>query len=379
MKIALLTLPITNNYGCYLQAWALKETLDNLGHNVLFLDLQPTYARNYKFTLWSKKIIASLIGLLPNKKGFHYIDYRILQLKNFIPFRKTNFILSKEIHTSRDLEKVFDNENCEAIVVGSDQVWRKWNFTSLDFFFLSWLKVDVPKLGYAISYGKDKWELSEEETQKYSNLAKTFSALSMREDAGVELTKKYLGVDSIHVLDPTMLLDIKDYNQLIEKSKLSNNKKGIFNYVLDITEGKKNIINECPKYFGVPSFDVMPKRRNFDPYEKCPDEYYTFPPIEEWLSAFRSSDFVITDSFHGTVFSIIYNKPFIVLGNEFRGLSRINSLLKIFGLENRLVTNDSIDTALKIASSQIAWDKVNKQREQWKEKSINFLKQNLDM
>lgn len=326
-----------------------------------------------------KKIIASLIGLLPNKKGFHYIDYRGLQIKNFIPFKQSNFIPSKEIHTSRDLEKVFENENCEAIVVGSDQVWRKWNFTSLDFFFLSWLKVDVPKLGYAISYGKDKWELSEEETQKYSNLAKTFNALSMREDDGVELTKKYLGVDSIHVLDPTMLLDIKDYNQLIEKSKLSNNKKGIFNYVLDITEGKKNIINECSKYFGVPSFDVMPKRRNFDPYEKCPDEYYTFPPIEEWLSAFKSSDFVITDSFHGTVFSIIYNKPFLVIDNKFRGLSRIKSLLKIFSLENRLVTNDSIDSAIEIANSPIDWEKVNKQRELWKEKSINFLKQNLDM
>lgn len=379
MKIALLTLPLTNNYGGILQAWALKEVLEQLGNKVHLLNIQPLDTKKYRFSLPLKKFIAIVIGLLPNRKNYHYIDYRNLQTRNFRQFKEVNFKLSKELYSSQDLKELFHKDNFEAIVVGSDQVWRKWNFTSLDFFFLSWLKVDVPKLGYAISYGKDEWELTKEETQKYSNLAKTFSALSMREDDGVELTKKYLGVDSIHVLDPTMLLDIKDYNQLIEKRSLVDNKKGIFNYVLDLTEGKKKIINECSRILGVSSFEVMPKRRSFDPYEKCPDEYYTFPPIEEWLSAFKSSDFVITDSFHGTVFSIIYNKPFLVIGNKFRGLSRIKSLLKIFSLENRLVTNDSIDSAIEIANSPIDWEKVNKQRELWKEKSINFLKQNLDM
>lgn len=378
MKIALLTLPFINNYGCHIQAWALKNVLEKLGHNVVLLNLQPLGIRTQLFSTSIKKMVAKIINIIPGKIKIYNIDYRIAQLSNFNSFKKANFTLSKKIYSYKGLKKAFLDENCQAIIVGSDQVWRKWKSTTIDPYFLSWLDVDVPKIGYAISYGKDEWNFTDEETIMLKELAKKFQALSMREDSGVDLTKKYFGLDSLHVLDPTMLLDKKDYIQLIRNLSTNNYQKGIFNYILDSTEGKKNIISECSKYMGFSNFEVKPKKEWFEPHENCPASDYTYPPIEEWLSAFNSSDFVITDSFHGTVFSIIFNKPFIVIGNEFRGLSRINSVLKIFSLENRLITNDNVDSALEIVKSPIDWDKVNKQREKWKEKSFNFLKQNLN-
>ena len=107
MKIALLTLPLTNNYGGILQAWALKEVLEQLGNKVHLLNIQPLDTKKYRFSLPLKKFIAIVIGLLPNRKNYHYIDYRNLQTRNFRQFKEVNFKLSKELYSSQDLKNFF--------------------------------------------------------------------------------------------------------------------------------------------------------------------------------------------------------------------------------------------------------------------------------
>ena len=189
------------------------------------------------------------------------------------------------------------------------------------------------------------------------------------------MTKEYLGLESELVLDPTMLLDTSDYKYLYPNDNTS--KKGIFYYILDSTDKKKNIISFCSQIMEQPVFEVMPKVRWFDTMKKFSKNDYIYPSIGEWLSAFQSSSFVITDSFHGTVFSIIFNKPFIVIGNEYRGLSRIHSLLKLFNIENRLVSNFEKEYINDHLFSPIDWNKVNETREKWKSISIDFINEHL--
>ena len=174
------------------------------------------------------------------------------------------------------------------------------------------------------------------------------------------------------------MLDEKDYGILLEKTNCSNySPTSLLYYILDLTEEKKKIITLSSEYLRLSAFEVMPKRRYFDPYKRFPDNDYVYPSIEEWLSAFIMSDFIVTDSFHGTAFSIIFNKPFLVIGNEYRGLSRIYSLLEMFNLSDRLIIKGDSDSVINILQSPIDWDTVNQLRKNWKDISIDFIKKNL--
>ena len=372
MKIAILTLPLTNNYGGHLQAWALQRFLRKEGHNPILLDIRGSDEKMYHFMIPFKRSLSSIIKFLPGKKDYHYFDYRKYQELNFQQFRDTELVKTKTIYRKYQLKTLFEKENFDAIVVGSDQVWRKWKMIPLDLFFLSWLHSDIKRIGYAISYGKDKWELTDDETKKYYRLAQFFHGLSMRESEGVRMTKEFLGLDSELVLDPTMLLDVDDYKLIMNNSSNHITNRLLY-YILDNTNKKKEIISLCSEKMNYSAFEVMPKVRWFDAMKKYPKTDYIYPPVQEWLSSFYTASFVVTDSFHGTVFSIIFNKPFIVLGNQYRGLSRIFSLLKVFGLQNRLVDNFEKDSVLNIINNPICWNRVNQIRELWKMKSLDFI------
>jgi exopolysaccharide biosynthesis predicted pyruvyltransferase EpsI len=123
--------------------------------------------------------------------------------------------------------------------------------------------------------------------------------------------------------------------------------------------------------FKLKSFYVMAKRK-FTDFEKECIEDCIFPPATAWLRGFMDAEFVVTDSFHGTVFSILFNKPFIAIGNQDRGLARFSSLLKLFNLENRLIqTSTDIDD--KLLHEKINWEKVNAILREKKEQSLRFL------
>lgn len=377
MKIGILTLPLTNNYGGHLQAWALQTVLERERYDTILLDIRRSDEKKYYIGLPLKSFLAYFIKYLPGKSNYHYFDYRKLQELNFRKFREKYFKKTSKIYGSKQLKRNANNLRLEALVVGSDQVWRKWEMVPLDFYFLSWLKPNIKCLGYAISYGKSIWTLSEQETVAYAEAAKRFIGLSMREKDGVKLTKQHFGLDSELVLDPTMLLDKSDYLELCGMDCLDR-KMGLFYYVLDQTKEKKDIISTCSEALGAHAFEVMPKARWFDPMKNCPKEDYVYPSVQEWISAFATSSFVVTDSFHGTVFAIIFNKPFIVLGNDYRGLSRIHSLLSMFGLEKRLVVNGDDVMTKDILNSSIDWELVNRTRERWKCVSLEFLRRYLD-
>lgn len=371
MRIGILTQPLYTNYGGLVQCYALQTVLQRLGHETVIL--QREFDRQYTFRggciYYAKHIVKMLMG---KRESWHYVvaqEKRDYIAQNTYKFIEKNINPRSEYcYTTEQLAKEVERLNLDAIIVGSDQVWRPYYSPCQPNYFLDFLPENskIKRISYAASFGGDTWTFSPELTKQCAALLQKFDAVSVREQSGIKLCKEHFGVDAIQVLDPTMLLEKEDYINISKEHK--TNRGNLFCYVLDKTQEKQNIINHIAKETGKQPFESMPTLppetyHLYGDIDKC-----IYPPVEDWLSAFNEADMVITDSFHGTVFSIIFNKPFFVIGNEGRGLARFQSLLKMFGLEDRLITNSKIDT-----SSLIDWNVVNAKRTQLQSESIKYL------
>lgn len=358
MKIGLLTLPIRENYGGILQCVALYSYLKQQGHDVVLL------YKDSETAAW-KDLIKKLLFLVPfhDFKGIKS-SYRIKRLH--LPFIK-NCIpdISSTLKTSEDLANAVKNYQLDAVVVGSDQVWRlsyiKGNYYKS--YFLDFVDYGVKKIAYAASFGKDYWEGKGDEAD-IGELLERFDFISVREESGIDICKNTFGVqkDIHHVLDPTML-QAKEFYLSLMPSNSFNKKISILTYVLDEAAEKNKIISACMTKRGVTAEDVL-NLKGFGDKNK----YYSVP---EWLEAFSKADFIITDSFHGVVFSIIFNKQFIAIANKDRGLDRFLSLLNIFGLQDRLVFENHFD--LSCLESYINYEEVNIKLDEQRKKSAGLL------
>ena len=374
MKIGIVTLPLHNNYGGILQAYALQKVLQNMGHNATTIDksrfvkLSPlrklyTYSIHLvKKILFNKNLIIRW-DVEHNKKANIICTHTYPFIQRYI----------KRIEAVHDYSNIQEND-FDAFVVGSDQVWRPKYFGTdiISNAYLSFTKAwNVKRISYAASFGAEDWEYTPEQTKACGDLLKFFNAVSVRESSATELCKKHLGVDARHVLDPTMLLDKEDYINLFKAAETPESNGDLMCYILDTNEEKSKIISHTEESLGLKSFSANSK------YEvpNAPVEERIQPPVESWLRGFHDAEFVITDSFHACVFSILFEKPFIVYGNKERGMARFSSLLKIFGLENRLAANHK--EAEKIIKEPIDWEKVNAIKKEWQKKSFDFLKRNL--
>lgn len=380
MKIAILTQPLQDNYGGLLQAYALKETLKTLGHNPIIVNRHGAGSNpiRRKLSKLKNKLLFRSAGLN------QYLNYsqRALISEKTINFR-TKYIpeLSELITTNKGMKSLL-SQNIDAFVVGSDQCWRPRYSPCITNYFLDFIKEQkkIKRISYAASFGTAEWEFNKQQTQECKNLLSLFDAISLREDDGVTLVKDHLGRnDAIHVLDPTMLLDIKIYNTITENEKTDKAKGNLKVYVLDKTPEKEIFIQQTASRLKLTPFEVMPALRlKQDLINNENIKYFQYPCPSQWLKGFQDAEFVITDSFHGTVFSILYNKPFIALGNKKRGMSRFTSLLKIFGLENRLVLELNEKNITKVFHQKIDWENVNAILQKEREKALTFLKNNLE-
>ena len=282
-------------------------------------------------------------------------------------------IRAKVIMISALDEVVLDSiqvcDDYDAYIVGSDQVWRPAYNNIANTFLDFTSEWDVKRIAYAASFGTDQWEFSNEQTEICRSLIARFQAVSVRESSGISLCQEYLQRDALHVLDPTMLLKRTDYESLISDAYVTPIKGQIFVHILDKDEDKTILIGKIEKLKNWESFSVNCAVDEHEVY--VPIEFRIQPPVEQWLLGFRKAEFVVTDSFHATVFSIIFNKPFIVYANEKRGLARFVSLLEMFGLEHRIITNSNQFTEALLAP--IDFNYANQRMESLRETSLNFL------
>lgn len=378
MKIGILTQPLVVNYGGLLQNYALQQVLLRAGHEVETIDWSYPLFKPWRVKLFKTKY-AVLKVLFPKK--YPKLRYQPTEEERKVIQRNTNHFISTYINHT---EKVRSKEGFitkgkerkyDAYVVGSDQCWRPRYNVFLSSMFLDFAKGEKTKrIAYAASFGTDQWEFTQEMTSICAPLAQRFDFVSVREDSGVKLCKEHLGINAVHVLDPTLLLTKEDYIHLIKAEKEPKAKGTLFNYILDPDTVKSAFINRVAKERGIKSFQVLPKcqaeTRTKDDIKNHIEDC-VFPGVTSWLRAFMDAEMTIVDSFHGMVFSIIFNKPFWVIGNVNRGMSRFTSLLKVFHLEDRLLdANQLLEVDI---NRPIDWSSVNAILEQKRNECENLL------
>ncbi len=379
MKLAILTQPLKTNYGGLLQAYALQTILKRLGHEVLIVDL---HCRSTTLMIKLLSIIKRLFQRYILLRPVQVRVWPTIKEQNIIS-QNTGFFIRENIQTTQRIYalnkiSIVNRYGFNGYIVGSDQVWRPRFSPNILAYYLNFTtkRKKIKRIAYAASFGVDNWEYTAKLTAKCSHLIKQFDAISVREGSAIKLCKEYMSVDATHVLDPTMLLDKGDYVALVEKENLFESKGNLMTYILDYSSENNTIIKRVADELNLIAFSVMPKAK----FEKVGKKYLNnciFPPITVWIRGFMDAEYVITDSFHGTVLSIIFNKRFIVIGNEKRGLARFNSLLRIFHLENRLISTIK-DLDSELINAPIAFDRVNQIRKQEQKKAMEFIVNALD-
>lgn len=334
MRVAILTHPLGANYGGILQAYALSKYLTNQGHDVIVLNRQSELP-------WFKSKLRDLLILLHHPR---YNNPRFAYLKEFV---KKYINYSKPLSSTTALTKFLCDSSIDSVIVGSDQVWRRDFAMGYKFnYFLDFVPDGLLKCSYAASFGLSEWEYSEVETSTIKRLLASFDGVSVREYDGQDLCVKNLGISPKHVLDPTFLLDASTYE--IIASKPLSDKPYVFVYWLGSeVEKQRAISSSCPSGFEVIDLSL-----------KTSDKLVS---IEDWLSYILHAERVITDSFHGCVFSILFKKQFSVSKNNSGGNGRLTSLFKTLNIDP--------------SSEKIDYSSVYRELEKQRTTSYNYLKE----
>lgn len=367
MRIGILTLPLHTNYGGILQAYALQTVLERMGHQVEVINIPFTLPSISKVTI-VKRIIKKILGKYPG-----YINYEG-KFNQWLPIAAQNLQLFKDkyIHMSQIYEdySAISPNDYDCIVVGSDQIWRpRMLLSDISNAYLSFAEGwNIKRIAYSASFGTQTWEYTCSQTEKCKRLLKKFDAVSVREDSGVVNCLKYFGVKVVHTLDPTLLLTKNDYNELIKDVPPACNHQ-VFAYILDLNSAKQQMVEGISDKNNFEIRTINPELDNI----KCDLNKRIVPSLEEWLAAFRDSDFILTDSFHACVFSILYQKPFAVIVNNERGSSRFLSFLSMLGLTDRMVNCLNDIVSLKEIDYKQVYDKLAL----YKELSFSYFDENL--
>lgn len=389
MRVAVITLQLHTNYGGVLQAFALQRVLESPGNEVEIIQLDEVLPEPKGMNAVRKFLTRSFRKYVLRRSDVEI--FRERRINGEFPTIGEEFVKFCRKHLNiRNISSFSEIKasDYDAFVVGSDQVWRpKYNPALMHSFLdFTWddggrgnRRVpgsgekrdggwDVRRIAYAVSFGSDCWEYTERQTALAAELAARFDALSFREMSGVRNAAEHLGVKSSAVLDPTMLLGAEDFLGLMAPRKDCECPSGVFEYVLDRTVETQRIVAGLEKHL------AMPVRRFLTANPRGREEisFRVQPSVESWIAGIAGADFVLTDSFHACVFSILFHRPFAVVGNRSRGLSRIEWLLGQFGLEDRLVGEGG-----SMAEHVIDWENVDARLERLRAESLEFLKREL--
>lgn len=367
MKIGILTFHYAHNYGAVLQAYALKKYISKFGHEVDIINYRnKTVAKRYSTHLKSgipfknfkhKWAIKQEINFLKNRK-YAKAEW-IEQCRNFNSFISLYLSSEKEV-------KNYSEFNCsyDIIVVGSDQIWTSQLTNGLDKYYL----LDFPFNGKKVSYGASIacGYIPDRELEYFQKCLSDFDYISTREQSLSDSIIKNFSLSSETVLDPTLLLDKNDYITLAQKSKLHQDGEAyLFAYFVTEDSAMHEFANKIAKqldiklielhYYMQKGFDSTYQHANYGP--------------NEFLDAILNADLIITNSFHGTVFSIIFKKNFYAF---YLQNARIQNLLNAFDLVDRNI-NSNYSCNIDIYS-KINYDCVTEKLIKYRSKSIGFLK-----
>lgn len=320
-KIGILTYHYSDNYGALLQTYSLSKLLEEKGYTVDIINIVPHLNLTRKIRKFFKD---------PLTKEFK--KFRNEQINTY----------PKKSFTYKDITK-HNFSNYYAIIVGSDQVWRKSYTEGLAYtYFLDFVPENVKRISYAASFGLDYYEGNETDIDSIKVELQKFSLITNREQTGVEICKNTFNVKSECVLDPVLLAEENTFSfnkdEAIESPFITQ-------YLLDPTEQKLNVLKKISNTLNLP-IHINYKKSNkkitlFNSIFSKSKE--SFPSVYSWISGIKNSNYIVTDSFHGVAFSILFEKQFICIVNEKRGKSRMLGLLEQVGLINRAIYDTDLE------------------------------------
>ena len=363
MKIDIITLHRAQNYGSVLQTLALQLKLESLGNEVHILDFYPERYTN-----------RGLLKRLKNKseKFKNPLLLLIAQILIYPSYLKKNHIFNtfiykyinlkgKTFRTNEDAkEMIFDSD---AYCTGSDQVWNShWNEGVDKTLFLDFVPNDKLVFSYASSIGLS--EIGNKESEEIKKLLHKYEYLSVREDTGVKILHNLGRTDTVQSLDPTMLLDKNEWEKYVEKRV--KKKDYILTYNLHHDSRIDRYADMLKQKYHLPVWNI-----SYNWHDVIRKGHLCWcPPVERFLWLIKNANFVIADSFHATVFSIIFERPFVTITPDIAS-SRISSVLKLLGIEERNLSNFS-DTSM--IESPIDYVEVKRLLAYEKSKSFDYLK-----
>ena len=369
MKIGIVTFFCVPNYGAMLQAYALWEFLKARGHEVEFVDY--AFGNTQRIPLWKCFIFRHWSSCL------HAIRKK---LNMYVRFTITNFVV-KFPRTRRLMnfdEALMIGKDFDAVIVGSDQMWNPaWcSGNYLPIVMLDFAGVGVKRISYAASFGTKEWR-NEQNAREASQLLRKFDAISVREQSGVKLVQVLSGRDDAKwLLDPTLLHTAQFYQPLLSKSI---QREYIFSYILDEWVKSEEICNVLETIKTVRGVSELRTDRTTVEGILAPISHVVGAtgkvPVGEWLSLVSNANFVVTNSFHGTVFAVLFHKPFIAIPVEgsLSGMNeRIESFLSLLQLGARMVSVRDINAIENIASSVVDWDSVDAILEAQRARTMRF-------
>lgn len=360
MKIGILTQALHSNYGGLLQNYALQEVLRRMGHEPVTIDRHICRSANP-----IKEFTKRLIQIIKPSFDSSLLTYRqkteLSRLQQ--SFINNNIQHSQPLFSQNDFDSYTELHPMEAYIVGSDQCWRPCYSANIINYYLDFIKTKAKRIAYAASFGVDKWEYSEEQTSIVRKYAKLFDAISVRENSGVVLCNDKLGVKASWVLDPTMLLGKDGFMKFVTPEDKNHY---VLNYLLEESSEARQLVQHIAN--DINTTDIRSNIASPIFYRGESLKSHLNISVEQWLSNIYNASFVVTDSFHGAVFSILFNVPFVVKLNAIRGNTRLESLLTDFDLMD-CICNDVLDVTIPTFD----WKKINAHLSKRQEESMSFI------
>lgn len=379
-KVGIVSCYFKNNYGSMLQAYATKKILDNnnipnetinIDNNI---DFKKGKRKYYASQLFNFKFIKSKFGMIKlklDKKIVKDLGKNIsIRDSKYKEFRKA-FNLSISCPDYKSLSEMADAKYSD-VIVGSDQLWLPVNVVS-DYYTLNWVSDNINKISYATSFGISK--IPDKYTDEYKKFLSRINYLSVREESGKKICDEY-GISSKVVCDPTILLTKEEWEQEAVQERIIPDKY-ILCYFLGSNIEHRKFAEKLKEKTGYKIVSL----NHADEYVKYSDTFADITPYDigprEWINLIKNAEYVCTDSFHGTVFSLLFNKTFFDFrryseSNKMSTNSRIDSLLDLAGVDkNRILTgNEDVDAVIKY---KINYNKVNKNIDKIRQESKKWL------
>ena len=362
MKIGLITIHWANNYGASLQVFATVKTLNKYG-DVSVLDYRNSYTG--KGMVWIR-FGTKLRDILRMSKDFFRLFPRYRVIKKFENFSYKYFNLTSRLENDNDFKNI--SKQFDLFVSGSDQIWNPKIISEdgiIDTHYFLDFVVEKKRISYATSLGS--YQYKEEERSEIISLLNNYNSLSVREKDSSEYLEKLLNKNISHVLDPTLLLNKKEWLDALD---IQNNNEDLKPYILvyalmkdpllkQVIEGIKEVLN-----LRVITIDQDP----FTNFKN--DTHIKDAGPDEFVRLFSQASFIVTNSFHGTCFSINFNIPFIVT-TPLSSINRIESLLTAVGAKNR-ITVDGANLS-ELIQYQINFNVINQKLQELRLASNQYL------